>query len=119
MLGMTRITIPLTPDLAGSPTWKNISGLKNISWPHLEGELATVVVHPAAVHEAQDVLHGVTGQDSLPRDGTDAPVSQGARQHGHAGCRHLYGAGLDVEVEDVLDINTTALVVRSARRDER
>ena len=86
---------------------------------HLECELSAVVVHPAAVHQTQHVLHGVAGQDSLARDGTDPPVSQGARQHGHAGCRHLYGAGLDVEVEDVLDIHTTALVVRSAGREKR
>ena len=80
----------------------------------LECELSAVVVHPAAVHQTQHVLHGVAGQDSLARDGTDPPVSQGAGQHCHAGCRHLYGAGLDVEVQDVLDVHPTALVVRSA-----
>ena len=82
--------------------------------PHLEGELSAVVVHPAAVHQTQDVLHGVAGEDSLARDGTDPPVGQGARQHRHAGRRHLDGAGLDVEVQDVLDVDPSSLVVRSA-----
>ena len=80
----------------------------------LECELPAVVVHPAAVHQAEHVLHGVAGEDPLPGDGADPPVSQGPGQHGHAGSRHLDGAGLDVEVQDVLDIHTSALVVRSA-----
>ena len=80
---------------------------------NLEGELSTVVVHAAAVHETEDVLDGVTGQDSLASDGTDASIGQRTGQHRHTGRGHLYGAGLDVEVQDVLDVDPSALVMRS------
>ena len=44
---------------------------------------------------------------SFSCDWTDTSVSQGARHHGHAGSVHLHRAGLEVEVKNILDIQTS------------
>ena len=95
----------------------------------LESKLSRIVVHATAVHEAEHVLDSFVGKNPLSCDRTYASVCQGACHHGHALAVHLQAAGLggeivfkscwycrgclEVEVEDVLDVDTTASVVCS------
>ena len=95
----------------------------------LESKLSRIVVHATAVHQAEHVLDSFVGKNPLPCDRTYASVCQGACHHGHALAVHLQAAGLEkkivfkscwywwgcleIEVEDVLDVDTTASVVRS------
>ena len=43
----------------------------------LECELSAVVVHPAAVHQTEDMPDGLALEDPLPSDGADTTTGQG------------------------------------------
>lgn len=57
--------------------------MKIMELNYLECELTAVVVHSAAVHQAQDIPDAVGSQDLLLGDGTDATVGQCRRHRGH------------------------------------
>lgn len=61
---------------------------------YLERKLSAVIVHPAAVHQAQDVPDAFGLQNLLFGDGAYATVGQGGCHHGHGVAISLHGATL-------------------------
>ena len=74
--------------------------------PHLEGELPAVVVHAAAVHQAQDVPHIRGVQHLVPGGGAHPAIGQG-RPHHWQGLRvYLHAAGLEVQVQCLVEVSS-------------
>ena len=61
---------------------------------YLEGKLSAVVVHAAAVHEAEHVPDHVRGQHPHTRCGAHPAIGQTRAQHGQALTCDLHAAGL-------------------------
>ncbi len=77
------------------------SGALHLVVTYQEGKLPRVVVHPAAVHEREDVPDTVSLEDLLPGYGTDAPVGQRRSHHGEGLGVHLEGAKLVMQDGEV------------------
>ena len=60
----------------------------------LECELSAVVVHAAAVHEAEHVPDHVRGEHTCPGDRTHAAAGQTRAQQRQGGAGHLHAARL-------------------------
>ena len=74
--------------------------------PHLEGELPAVVVHAAAVHQAQHVPDVGGVEHLVSGGGADPAIGQGCPHHRQGLSVYLHTAGLKIKVQSLVELSS-------------
>ena len=77
----------------------------------LVGPLPGIVIHAAAMHDAEHVLNKFRGHRSLARDWVDAVVGQGRRHDGEIPAIHEHRTLAEVDFENVLGLTPNHIAV--------
>ena len=93
-----------------------------LGWqPHLEGELPAVVVHAAAVHQAQHVPDVGGVEHLVTGGGADPAIGQGCPHHRQGLRVYLHAAGLKIQVQGLVEVSsfgeTVLLLHKVAHRE--